>query len=164
MKKLLFALLFLVIGFVAGNGFMLIVFPYIFPPAQVNEAVKNVATKSVYATGTFIHPNPSDPVHYGKGNVSIYFDSQKHEIYLHNNFEVGPGPALYIYLSESSNIKTKSDFNNAKNFELEKLKSFKGSQVYKVPSNVDIKKIKSVVVWCRAFKQLITSANLHRKK
>lgn len=42
------------------------------------------------------------------------------------------------------------------------LKSFQGSQVYRVPYTVNMSEIHSVVVWCVSFAQLITSANLKK--
>jgi hypothetical protein len=42
------------------------------------------------ASGAFIHANPSDPVHYGKGKVSVY----EHTVFIEPDFEVGPGPAF----------------------------------------------------------------------
>ena len=88
----------LIIGIVIGMGAMLIAYPYIFPPQLLNEKVVNVASKKVISTGTFIHPNPSDPIHYGKGNVSIYHsNTNQYEVFLHSNFLVGPGPAFQSY-------------------------------------------------------------------
>jgi len=160
LKTILTILISLIIGFAIGVAVTIFVYPFWFPPAQVNEQVQNVSMKSVYATGLFIHPNPSDPVHWGKGNTKIYQDGQHYEVLLQKNFEVGPGPAFHLYLSESANIKSNADFKKATNFDLGNLKSFKGSQVYKIPRNIDMSKIKSVVVWCEAFSQLITSADL----
>ena len=41
-------------------------------------------------TGTFIHANPSDPIHWGRGKVSVY----ERAVFLEPDFEVGPGPGL----------------------------------------------------------------------
>ncbi|MDF1655562.1 MAG: DM13 domain-containing protein [Coxiellaceae bacterium] len=160
MKTFFTAVISLIVGFIIGAAVMLIMYPYWFPPAQVNEIVQDASNKTIIARGEFIHPNPSDPVHWGKGNTSIYQQAGQTEVFLAKNFAVGPGPAFHIYLSQASDIKTNDDFKKATNYDLGGLKSFKGSQVYQVPSNVDMSKVKSVVVWCVRFSQLITSANL----
>ena len=57
------------------------------------------------ASGTFIHANPSDPVHYGKGRVRVY----ENTVFLESDFEVGPGPAFHVYLVPKSTIRSSSD-------------------------------------------------------
>jgi len=166
MKRILTILLSLlatlIIGIVIGMGAMLIAYPYIFPPPVLNEKVVHVASKKVFSIGTFIHPNPSDPIHYGKGNVSIYrSNTNQYEVFLHDNFLVGPGPAFHVYLVENKDIKDNRDFKKAVKYDLGMLKSFRGSQVYKIPEHINMKDIQSVVVWCKSFSQLITSANLN---
>src|SRR3977135_3258448 len=69
-------------------------FPFVFPPPPAAEQLSEADRSPLIATGTFIHANPSDPVHYGKGNVSVY----QRTVYLEADFEVGPGPAFHVYL------------------------------------------------------------------
>ena len=65
-----------VLGGVLGTGFGValgfFIFPYVFPPPSAAEQLTAAERSNLVATGTFIHANPSDPVHYGKGKVSIY--------------------------------------------------------------------------------------------
>jgi hypothetical protein len=44
--------------------------------------------------------------------------------------------------------------------DLGRLKAFKGSQNYEIPTGVDIGKFGSVVVWCEQFGVLISPARL----
>jgi hypothetical protein len=162
LKAFLTIIISLIIGFIIGVAVTVFAYPFYFPPAQVNEQVQNVAAKTIYATGTFIDTSPSDRVHWGKGNTKIYKDGKQFEVFLEKNFQVGPGPAFHVYLSESSDIKSNADFKKSVNYDLGNLKSFKSSQVYQVPQNIDMKKIKSVVIWCQAFSQLITTADLKK--
>ena len=98
--------------------------------------------------------------------MKIYSHRSNHfkEVYFDKNFQVGPGPAFYVYLSQGSNIKSNREFRKYKatNVELGALKSFKGSQLYKIPSKINFEKFQSVVVWCKKFGQLITSATLKK--
>jgi len=166
MRTFITIIISLIIGIIIGALGTIFVYPFIFPPPQVNESVQNVQAKLLIANGKFIDPNPSDPVHWGKGNTKIYAHRNNNikEVYLDKNFQVGPGPAFYVYLSEGANIKNNREFKKYKttNVELGPLKSFKGSQIYKIPAKVNIHKFKSVVVWCKSFSQLITSAKLER--
>lgn len=62
--------------------------------------------------------------------------------------------------TNDAGIVTRQAFRDATTFEIGKLKSFSGSQVYRVPESVDFAGLKSVAVWCKTFGQLITSADL----
>lgn len=150
------------LGFLAGLIVMLIIYPFVFPPPILNETLSHADTKSVIATGMFIHPNPKDPAHYGKGSVSVYKSNNQYEIFLNKDFKVGPGPAFHVFLSDDKNITTNSAFKNSKKYDLGALKSFQGSQIYLVPNHVNMSGVHSVVVWCVSFSQLITSANLNK--
>lgn len=164
LKTTLIILISLIIGFIIGVAATIFVYPFIFPPPQVNEMVQNVNLKNKVFTGQFIDPNPSDRVHWGRGNMTIYEYKGQYEVYLNKNFQVGPGPAFHVYVSQSASIQSNRQFKKAVSFDLGKLKSFKGSQIYIIPQTINMKKIKSVVIWCQAFKQLITYANLQSTK
>ena len=159
-KYLLSGLLGLVIGTGIGTVVTILVYPFVFPPPEVNEQIADIGAKTVIASGHFIHPNPSDPVHWGKGGVSIYQQGALVEIFLHGDFEVGPGPAYHVYLSTGSDIRSNDDFNSSMNTDLGKLKSFKSSQIYKGPDDIVLEQFNSVVVWCETFNQLISAATL----
>ncbi len=164
MRTLIKIIIALIVGIIIGIAATVFIYPFIFPPPQVNESIENIQSKKLVATGKFINPNPLDPIHWGKGSVEIYLhrNSQLREVYFGKDFQVGPGPAFYVYLSQGKNIKSNSEFRNHQdtNVELGALKSFKGSQIYKIPFKINLQKFKSVVVWCKTFSQLITSANL----
>lgn len=150
------------LGFLVGLAAMLIAYPFIFPPPILNEKLVNAETKTLVATGYFIHPNPKDFIHYGQGSVSVYKDKHQYEIILNKDFKVGPGPAFHVFLSDANNIKTNAAFKNSKNYDLGSLKSFQGSQIYSIPRHIDLSTIRSVVIWCVSFSQLITSAELKK--
>jgi hypothetical protein len=58
------------IGFGVALGFF--IFPYVFPPPAAADQLADAERFKLVASGTFIHANRSDPVHYGKGRVSVY--------------------------------------------------------------------------------------------
>ena len=141
-------------GFGVALGFFL--FPFIFPPPEAMERLTQAEASKLVAKGTFIHANPSDPVHYGKGGVSVY----QNVVFLHEDFEVGPGPAFHVYLVPNANIRDAGQVTGTMFVDLGGLRAFKGSQKYAIPAGVDLAKFPSVVIWCEQFSVLISPADL----
>jgi Electron transfer DM13 len=149
-----------VFGGVLGTGFGIalgfFIFPYVFPPPAASEQLAEADRTRPVATGTFIHANPSDPVHYGKGKVSVY----ERTVFLEPDFEVGPGPAFHVYLVPKASLRSSSDLKDAMFVDLGGLRAFKGSQRYPIPAGVDPKNYQSVIIWCERFGVLISPADL----
>ena len=141
-------------GFGVALGFFF--FPYVFPPPPAAEQLTEADRSSLVATGTFIHANPSDPVHYGKGKVSVY----EKTVFLDPDFEVGPGPAFHVYLVPKANVRQAADVKDAMFVDLGGLRAFKGSQRYRIPDGVKLSDFPSVVIWCERFSVLISPADL----
>lgn len=141
-------------AFGVALGFFL--FPYIFPPPAATEQLTQSEKTDLVAQGQFIHADPSDPIHYGKGKVSVF----KRTVFLHNDFEVGPGPKYHVYLVPKDNIRSSSDLGDAMFVDLGQLRAFKGSQKFPIPAGLDLAKFKSVIVWCEQFSVLISPADL----
>ena len=142
----------------AGIGFALGIFffPYLFPPPPAAERLSEADRSVIVATGDFIHANPSDPVHWGRGKVSVY----ERTVFLEPDFEVGPGPKYHVYLVPKASVRTNGDVPDTKFVDLGRLRSFKGSQRYEIPAGTDLKNFPSVVIWCEAFGVLISPADL----
>ena len=94
------------------------------------------------AKENFIHGDLSDPFHSGKGKLSIY----DRLVFLDQNFEVGLGPKFYVYLVPSEKIRNSGQVKNTMFVDLGRLRSFKGSQKYKILAGIDLKKYSSVVI------------------
>ncbi len=141
-------------GFGVALGFFL--FPYVFPPPEVNETLTAAERTTVAGRGTFIHADPSDPIHYGMGKVTVYRET----VFIHDDFEVGPGPKYHVYLVPKANVRSSGDVSDTMFVDLGRLKSFKGSQKYAIPAGVDLSKFPSVVIWCEQFNVLISPADI----
>jgi hypothetical protein len=141
-------------GFGVALGFFL--FPYVFPPPAANEQLADAERMRPVARGTFIHANPSDPIHWGKGRVSVY----ERVVFLEDDFEVGPGPAYHVYLVPKTGLRKSSDLDGAMFVDLGGLRAFKGSQRYAIPAGIDLSKYASVIIWCERFSVLISPADL----
>jgi hypothetical protein len=160
MRRLLIGLVIFLFGGVLGMGagvaLGFFLFPFVFPPPPAAEQLTEADRAQLVATGTFIHANPSDPIHWGKGKVSVYQSA----VYLEPDFEVGPGPAYHVYLVPKASIRANGDLDNAMFVDLGGLRSFRGSQRYAIPAGVDLKNYPSVVIWCQQFNVLISPADL----
>lgn len=144
------------VGGLLGLGLGLFLFPYLFPPPEAMETLSRTETGVLVAKGNFVQPNPSDPVHTGTGDVSVY----PRTVFLGDNFEVGPGPDFHVYLVPKADIRSSSEVSDTMYVDLGRLRAFKGSQNYAIPAGVDLKKFPSVVIWCQQFSVLISPADL----
>ena len=157
MKNVLIGVLFgVIVGGIGGFAGGVFVFPYLFPPPLVNEVVPDKASKKVIARGAFIHANPSDPVHYGRGKLTLFKDL----LHLEADFEVGPGPKFHVYLVPEANVAPDTRVQDTMYVDLGRLKAFAGSQNYPIPDGVNLKNYKSVAVWCEQFNVLISPAKI----
>jgi hypothetical protein len=141
-------------GFGVALGFFF--FPFVFPPPPAAEQLTEADRSAQVATGTFIHANPSDPVHWGRGKVTVY----ERIVFLESDFEVGPGPAYHVYLVPKANVRDAAAVKDAMFVDLGGLRAFKGSQRYPIPAGVNLKDYPSVVIWCERFSVLISPADL----
>ena len=160
MRRFWRAILIFLFGGIVGTGFGValgfFLFPFVFPPPPAAEQLSEADRAQLVATGTFIHANPSDPIHYGKGKVSVYARA----VFLESDFEVGPGPKYHVYLVPNASVRNEAAVKDAMFVDLGRLRSFKGSQRYSIPAGVDLKNFQSVVIWCEAFSVLISPADL----
>jgi hypothetical protein len=145
-------------GFGVALGFFL--FPFVFPPPPAAEQLTQADRQSpIIAEGTFIHANPSDLVHWGKGSVTLRQES----VYLGPDFQVGPGPKYHVYLVPKGMIRASGDLQGQQFVDLGRLRSFEGSQRYRIPSGTDLSRYESVIIWCEQFSVLISPADLVRR-
>lgn len=145
-----------IFGTVFGIAAGFFMFPFVFPPPPASEQLGEADLTPVLASGRFIHVNPSDPVHWGRGKVSV----RARSVFLEPDFEVGPGPKYHVYLVPKAKVRSESDVKGTMFIDLGRLRAFKGSQRYAIPEGVALKNYPSVVIWCEAFGVLISPADL----
>src|SRR5829696_6410632 len=126
MRRLWRALVIFLLGGVLGTGFGValgfFVYPFVFPPPAAMDQLSESDKAKLVATGAFIHANPSDPVHWGRGKVSVY----ERAVFLESDFEVGPGPAFHVLLVPKAGIRSSADVKDLMYVDLGGLRSFKG--------------------------------------
>ena len=159
-KSILIFITGLLVGTAAGFAAGIFVYPYLFLADIVaTERVENPASQKVVAKATFIHANPADPIHYGKGNVTVYQDL----LHIEGDFEVGPGPKFHVYLVPDKTVTPSTDVAKTMFVDLGRLKAFKGSQNFPVPAGLNIASYGSIVIWCEQFGVLISPATLNHQ-
>jgi hypothetical protein len=149
-----------ILGTGVGVALGFFLFPFVFPPPPAAEQLTDADRRArVLAEGTFIHANRADPIHHGKGRVTVRQDN----VYLEPDFEVGPGPKFHVYLVPKAPIRTSGDLRDQMFVDLGRLRAFKGSQRYAIPAGLDLTGFGSVIIWCEQFSVLISPADLNRK-
>lgn len=94
----------------------------------------------------------ADSAHPASGSVEIVrLKGGGHGIKFGKDFRSRGGPDLRVWLSEAKDPRTGRAVRNARHVDLDGLKSTSGEQIYRIPDNVDLADIQSVVIWCRAF-------------
>lgn len=145
------------LGAACGFAVGVFLYPYIFLADVVGtDQVQDAATRQVIARASFIHANPSDPIHHGMGDATVYQDL----VHLEANFEVGPGPKYHVYLVPEADVVPSTDVAKTMFVDLGRLRAFKGSQNYDIPAGLDLAKYPSLVIWCEQFGVLISPAKL----
>lgn len=147
------------LGTAFGVALGIFIFPFVFPPPPAAEQLTEADRSPLHATGTFIHANPSDPVHWGRGKVSVY----ERAVFLDPDFEVGPGPKYHVYLVPNAMVRREEQVAKSTFVDLGRLRAFKGSQRYPIPAGTSLKDYPSVVIWCEQFGVLISPARLTRQ-
>jgi hypothetical protein len=150
-----------VLGIAGGVALGIFVYPYVFladivATDKVPAKPAGEPQRKVLARGTFVHANPSDPIHYGKGRVTVY----EGLLHLEPDFEVGPGPKYHVYLVPQAEVTTSTNVEKTMFVDLGRLKAFKGSQNFELPAGVEPAKYGNVVIWCEQFGVLISPAKL----
>ena len=153
-----------VLGALAGAGAMLLAYPFLFPPAEVNETVSAIAGRDVapIAKTRFREGVAGqDAAHWGRGGLSAYRAADGNVlIEMQPDFEVGPGPNFWIYFNSRGGVDDEAAFEADEGRQrIAKLKSFSGSQVYAADAEL-FTDARAVTVWCESFGQYIASADL----
>jgi len=88
----------------------------------------------------------ADDFHFGRGNALLIRTPDGKNVLRFEDFSVRNGPDLYVYLSRDATGKKVEEALN-----LGRLKATDGAFNYELPANIDLKDVKSVVVWCKQF-------------
>ena len=118
-------------------------------PQNTTSSVTNNTTNAL-RTGSFV--GVGDGIHNAEGMAKVIPLQNGSNILRLENLRVTNGPDLYVYLATD---KSALDFVS-----LGKLKANNGNQNYNIPSEIDLAKYDTLLIWCRPFFVLFGSADL----
>lgn len=121
------------------------VLPSTTPPADVEPAV--------ILQGNF---KDADSVHKGSGSATIYQRSDSSYFLSFKDFAVCCGPDLYVFLADNPAPTGHADLGNY--VELSSLQASSGDQDYEISADADLSQFKSVVIYCKPFQVIISTA------
>ena len=103
----------------------------------------------------------ADRAHQVSGTAEIVpLKGGGHALKLHGNFRSTGAPDLRVWLSEANSPRGGSAVRKARHIDLDGLKSTSGEQLYRIPAGTDLSKVRSAVIWCRAFGVFFGAASL----
>jgi hypothetical protein len=122
------------------------------PPSPSESVIKAIADRADYRTEFIRTLKGSDLLHWGDGEVSIS------DGYITLLGELAPGPEYKLYLSPEF-VETEADFERVKSkmVLVGDVNTFNNFMVSVEPS-IKLSQFDTVVVWCEAFGEFITSA------
>lgn len=112
------------------------------------------AEPRVIAIGSFID---IDPVHGAVGTATIYQLPEGNHVLRFEDFRSKNGPDLHVYLSTEVPNSTFAGLGPDE-IHLGALKGNVGNQNYDIPADVDLSQYRSVVIYCRPFHVVFSSA------
>ena len=125
-------------------------------PALVEEAQQSVATR--YSQGSFVR---IDPLHWAQGSAVVYTLGEGKHLLRLENFRSANGPDLRVMLSASLAPRSPTALNEGGlALDLGRLKGNVGDQNYEIPAGLDPGLYNSVVIYCRRFNIIFSTATL----
>ena len=113
----------------------------------------------VLATGTF---QGADAAHRGEGRALLVRLADGQRFLRFEQFRVTNGPDLYVYLSGYPAPRNSAQLHEGATHDVGVLKGNVGSQNYALPTDLDLAKFKSAVIYCKRFSVIFATAELVR--
>lgn len=132
---------------------------YLGSPLFLNRTVSEsfAPADTELASGRFAD---ADDFHKGSGVARLVAAQPGHELRF-EEFRVTNGPDLYVYLAVHPQPRTRAEVDQGF-VNLGRLKGNIGPQVYTLPAGTEIAGYRSVVIYCRAFHVVFSTAALQQ--
>ena len=101
-----------------------------------------------------------DAIHKGEGTATLLTLPDGLKVLRFEGFRVTNGPDLYVYLSGHRAPRDSRQLHEGAAFEVGQLKGNVGNQNYELPADLDLAPFKSVVIYCRRFSVVFSTAEL----
>lgn len=124
---------------------------------MAKDAQPAVATPAMLAKGNF---TVVDTLHKAAGTATVYRLADGKRVLRFEGFSATNGPDLYVYLSGHAMPRSSGELHSAGDVNLGRLKGNVGDQNYELPDDLDLSTVKSVVIYCRQFSVVFSSAEL----
>jgi len=130
----------------------------LFLTQAVSESAPTAPAQSRLAAGRF---GVVDGIHKGEGTATlVQLPDGQRVLRLEEDFRVTNGPDLYVYSSGAAAPRTSGEVHGSGAFEVAQLKGNVGGQNYALPDHLDLSKFRSVVIYCRRFTTVFSTAEL----
>ena len=142
-------------GLVLGFGLAVYLLPILIAEKGLDKASITVLSDRALRRGKFVWDLPgSDCLHWDDGVIMVNTD----RIWLDG--KIAPGPAYRLYLTPKY-VATSARFQNikAQSIQIGLVKAFEYFSL-DLPDGVDATNYRAVLIWCEAFEQFITVAEL----
>ena len=140
---------------VVNDASPLVVVPPVATPGTTSPTTTTVAAPvptPPAPTARVIAQGPFTPGEHAVEGAALLINNQGKKIVRFENFKSTDGPDVHVYLS--------ADFDNKDSVELGGLKATSGNVNYDVPPGVDTTKYNKILIWCKPFHVLFSSAEL----
>jgi hypothetical protein len=104
--------------------------------------------------------NEIDAIHKGQGKATIYTLPDGKRVLRFEEFRVTNGPDLYVYLAGHAAPRDSRQLHAGAVHEVARLKGNAGDQNYELPDGLDLAAFKSVVIYCKQFSVVFSTAAL----
>ena len=136
---------------------------YLVSPLFVDHRVSEATPPDVEAASVPTHRGSFgevDAIHKGEGQATFYRPPDGKVVLRLENFRVTNGPDLYVYLSGHPAPRSSAELHHAPDYEVAVLKGNIGDQNYELPPDLDLDGVKSVVIYCKRFTTVFSTAEL----
>ena len=101
-----------------------------------------------------------DLLHSSKGSWTLVRSAGALYVQSGDDFRSSPGPDYHVYVSAKPAIKDNDEFVGSGQIEVGRLVKPNGAAFYKLPASLSASDVRSVLVWCKRFREYIGSADL----
>lgn len=101
-----------------------------------------------------------DNLHWAEGSATIYRLPDGSHVLRLEPFQAQNGPDLFVGLSGHAMPRSSAEAHDSGYVELARLKANQGNQNYELPADLDLSAFKSVVIYCKAFSVVFSTAEL----
>ncbi|HYN89550.1 MAG TPA: DM13 domain-containing protein [Ardenticatenaceae bacterium] len=125
--------------------------------STMGDEVDRPTGPAALTSGEFVG---TDTVHEGEGTAAVYELDEGQRVLRFEGFSVTNGPDLYVYLSGHAAPRSSAQLHEGAALEVARLKGNVGDQNYDLPTDLDLSQFKSVVIYCKRFSVVFSTATL----